>query len=179
MLKLFEKGVESIIFGARWIQLPLYLGLIVASVLYSYRFVLDVVHMCREVNHIGEEEMLLGILGLVDVTMVLNLVYMVIIGGYTLFISKLDIKGHPDRPEWLEHTNANTLKIKLASSLVGVSGIHLLKSFIEIEHKETTHVMWQVIIHATFLGSALALAITERILHPPHLSHSSHPPEAH
>jgi len=183
VLKAIEQFVEVVIFGSRWIQTPLYLGLIIASGLYCYRFILEVVGMCRTVNDLKEEELLLAVLGLVDVTMVLNLVYMVVIGGYTMFVSKIDMSDHPDRPEWLEHTNANTLKIKLASSLVGVSGIHLLKSFIELgahagpeSHASVIPdnvVMWQVIIHATFLGSAIALAITERLLHPPH-SHKQH-----
>lgn len=174
-LKIVERGIETIVFGSRWIQMPVYLGLIAASGLYCFRFVEDVVHMFREAEQFKDEAMLLGILGLVDVTMVLNLVYMVVIGGYTMFVSQIDMEDHPDRPEWLEHTNANTLKIKLASSLVGVSGIHLLKSFIEIEHKEPNHVMWQVIIHATFLCSAIALALTERMLHPP----QAHAPQPH
>lgn len=210
MTSRLERLIENSIFASRWLQMPLYLGLIVASCLYCYKFVMEVVHLCMEVNQLTEEAMLLAILGLVDVSMVLNLVYVVIIGGYTMFISKIDLDSHPDRPEWLDHTNANTLKIKLAASLVGVSGIHLLKTFIELghilrtggqeahSHAESTHlasemveqaavaiqnveamqhpenlVMWQVIIHATFLFSAIALALTERMLHPPVASHSS------
>ena len=125
---------------------------------------------------------MLSVLGLVDMSMVANLVYMVVVGGYTMFVSKMDIHNHPDCPTWLESTNANTLKIKLASSLVGVSGIHLLKTFIELsgheaehaEHIEISHVMWQVLIHITFLGSALALAFTERLLHPAHPAGAKH-----
>src|SRR5262245_26861312 len=137
--KLIEQVVEWIVFAGRWIQAPVYMGLIVASVVYCYRFMMEVSHLCHRVNELKEEELLIAVLSLVDITMVLNLVYMVVIGGYTMFVSQIDIEGHPDRPEWLEHTNANTLKIKLASSLVGVSGIHLLKSFIELGADEAQH----------------------------------------
>jgi uncharacterized protein (TIGR00645 family) len=129
--------------------------------------------MYQNAANLGEEDLMLGVLGLVDMSMVANLVYMVVVGGYTLFISRIDIADHPDRPEWLESTNANTLKIKLASSLVGVSGIHLLKTFIELSHPSEHHevmpdyVMWQVLIHLTFLASSIALAFTEWLLHPP------------
>jgi uncharacterized protein (TIGR00645 family) len=185
MLKILERVVEYIVFTSRWIQAPIYLGLIVGSLLYAYKFMVQLFEMCRDVQHMTDEAIMLGILGLVDISMVANLVYMVVVGGYTMFVSKIDIEDHPDRPEWLEETNANTLKIKLASSLVGVSGIHLLKTFIEIGHAEPGHeisnyvVMWQVIIHATFLGSAIALALTERILHPSGAHAAAGPEEAH
>jgi uncharacterized protein (TIGR00645 family) len=182
MLKPVENTIESFVFASRWLQTPLYLGLIVGSGLYCYKFLLQLMGMCQHVQSLTEEELMLGMLGLVDMTMVANLIYMVVVGGYTMFVSRIDIDEHPDRPEWLEQTNANTLKIKLASSLVGVSGIHLLKSFIEIgETAHETHsqavppfVMWQVIIHVTFLGTAIALSLSERLLHPPGV----HPPEA-
>lgn len=174
MLKLVERFLETIVFASRWIQAPLYLGLIAGSGLYCYKFLTQLVHMFQTVQTVNEEELMLGVLGLVDMTMVANLVYMVIVGGYTMFVSKVEIEGHPDRPEWLDSTNANTLKIKLASSLVGVSGIHLLKTFIELGHPpdhehaiSQMQVMWQVLIHVTFLGSAIALAFTEWLLHPP------------
>jgi len=182
MLKPVENSIESFVFASRWLQTPLYLGLIVGSGLYCYKFLVQLAGMCQHVQSLTEEELMLGMLGLVDMTMVANLIYMVVVGGYTMFVSRIDIDGHPDRPEWLEQTNANTLKIKLASSLVGVSGIHLLKSFIEIgEAAHESHgqavppfVFWQVIIHVTFLGTAIALSVSERLLHPP----GAHPPEA-
>lgn len=173
MRKQIEHSFESIIFASRWLQAPLFLGLIVASVLYAYKFLVELLHITKNINTATTEDLLLGVLGLVDMTMVANLIGMVVIGGYTLFVSKIGIDGHEDRPEWLDKTTAATLKIKLASSLVGVSGIHLLKTFIELgqggEHAPSNdHVMWQVIIHATFLFSSLILSFSERILHPPH-----------
>lgn len=162
-----EGTVESLVFASRWVQAPMFLGLIGASILYCYKFLVELGHLLHNVGVASEEVVLLGVLGLVDMTMVANLVFMVILGGYSLFVSRIDIGTHDDRPEWLDKTNAATLKIKLASSLVGVSGIHLLKTFINIEQTDTEHVMGRVAIHFTFLISAVFLAWTERILHPP------------
>lgn len=162
-----QTTLERIIFASRWIQAPMFLGLTVASALYCYKFLAELVHLTLNIGHLTEEAMLLGVLGLVDVTMVANLIFMVVLGGYSLFVSRINIDTHPDRPEWLDKTNSATLKIKLASSLVGVSGIHLLKTFINIEQMDMEHVKWQVLIHFTFLLSTLILAAGERILHPP------------
>lgn len=169
MLKNLERVIEFIVFASRWVQAPMYLGLIAASMLYCYRFLIELGHLFHKIDHLEEDALMLAVLGLVDVTMVANLVYMVVVGGYSLFVSRMRIDEHPDRPEWLEKTNAATLKIKLASSLVGVSGIHLLKTFIEIEQRiepgGTEHVKWRVIIHVVFLFSALILAFSERVLY--------------
>lgn len=159
-----ESSIERIIFGSRWLQAPLYVGLIVAGLLYTYKFIVELIHLCTKASALSEELMMLGVLTLVDITMVANLLVVVIIGGYATFVSKLDIKCHEDRPEWLEKVDAGTLKVKLAGSLIGVSGIHLLKSFVNITDKDIEHVKWQVIIHSVFLFSALMLALTEKIL---------------
>jgi uncharacterized protein (TIGR00645 family) len=166
--KNIEHILERFIFGSRWLQLPLYLGLIVGGGLYAYKFLVELVDLCINIGSIPESELMLGILTLVDITMVANLLAMVIIGGYATFVSKLDLINHEDNPEWLKSIDAGTLKVKLAVSLVGVSGIHLLKVFINIEHQDLQHVMWQVIIHLVFLLSALALAYTDKILHSVH-----------
>jgi uncharacterized protein (TIGR00645 family) len=159
-----EQSIEKLIFASRWFQAPLYLGLIVAGGLYTYKFILELIHLCLSVNSITEELLMLGVLTLVDITMVANLLIMVIIGGYATFVSRLDLSNHPDKPDWLEKIDAGTLKVKLATALVGISGIHLLKSFINIKEKTSEQVMWQVIIHAVFLLSALMLAYTERLI---------------
>ncbi len=178
--KSLENAVEYTIFASRWIQAPIYLGLVIGSGIYCAKFVWKLAEMFHDLPTASEEELMLGVLGLVDMSMVANLVYMVVVGGYTMFVSKIDMSDSEDRPDWLQSTNANTLKIKLASSLVGVSGIHLLKTFIELsghhgpEEIQTSHVMWQVLIHLTFLGSALALALTEWLLHPPESRHAHH-----
>jgi uncharacterized protein (TIGR00645 family) len=188
-MKKLEHSLELFVFASRWIQVPMFIGLILAQGVYAYRFLIDLVKLFPMVNGKHSEDLLLGVLGLVDMLMVANLIAMIVIGGYTLFVSKLNIGEHEDKPEWLDSTTAAMLKIKLASALVGVSGIHLLKTFIELvaevdlEHATEGHlgeanpidnmrIMWQVVIHVVFLLSSLVLSIGERILHPPH-SHSS------
>ena len=164
----FEMAFEKIIFSSRWIQAPLYAGLILGGMLYTYKYLVELVHLFTTINEISETVLMLGVLTLVDITMVANLLIMVIIGGYSTFVSRLDIDRHEDKPEWLQKIDAGSLKVKLAGSLVGVSGIHLLQTFINIKNHESEHVMWQVIIHIVFLFSALMLALTEKILHQKH-----------
>jgi uncharacterized protein (TIGR00645 family) len=163
-----ETVFEKIIFLSRWIQAPLYAGLIIGGMLYTYKFLVELIHLCSIINEITETVLMLGVLTLVDITMVANLLVMVIIGGYSTFVSRLDIEKHEDKPEWLQKIDAGSLKVKLAGSLVGVSGIHLLQTFINIKNNESEHVMWQVIIHFIFLTSAVMLAYTEKILNQSH-----------
>ena len=159
-----ESLFESVVFASRWIQAPLYGGLIIAELLYAYKFLIELWDMIWHINQQQETVFMLGVLGLIDVTMVANLLTMVIIGGYATFVSKLDLEGHADRPEWLTHIDPGTIKIKLAASLIGISSIHLLKSFVNIEHEDTDHVKWKIFIHLTFLGSAILLAWTDKIM---------------
>ena len=164
-MKKLESLFEVVIFSSRWIQAPIYGGLIVGALLYTYKFLMELMHLVLSVNSVPEEVVMLGILTLVDIAMVLNLLIMVIIGGYATFVSRMHLEQHEDRPDWLEKINAGTLKVKLAGALVGISGIHLLKSFVDISKKDFEQVKWQIIIHVVFLLSTLALAYTEKILH--------------
>lgn len=164
-----ETVFEKIIFASRWLQAPLYAGLIIGGVLYAYKFIIELIHLCLTINEITETALMLGVLTLVDITMVANLIIMVIIGGYSTFVSRMDIDKHEDKPEWLQKIDAGTLKIKLAGSLVGVSGIHLLQTFINIKNHESEQIMWQVIIHVVFLLSSIMLAYSEKLLHQKHL----------
>lgn len=170
MSKKIETIFEKIIFASRWLQAPLYAGLIIGGVLYAYKFIVELVHLCMTIDQITETTLMLGVLTLVDITMVANLLIMVIIGGYSTFVSRIDIDTHEDKPEWLQKVDAGTLKVKLAGSLVGVSGIHLLQTFINVKNHEMEHVMWQVIIHVVFLFSSVMLAYSEKILHEKHSS---------
>src|SRR4249919_2215993 len=124
--------LPTLIFSSRWLQLPLYLGLIVAQGVYVYLFVKELLHLIAETPHLGEQEIMLIVLGLIDVVMISNLLVMVIVGGYETFVSRLRLEKHPDQPEWLSHVNASVLKVKLAMAIIGISSIHLLKSFIEV-----------------------------------------------
>ncbi|UOF02909.1 TIGR00645 family protein [Bdellovibrio reynosensis] len=166
--KKIENLFEGIIFSSRWIQAPIYGGLIVGAVLYTYKFLVELIHLCATVSTISEELLMLGILTLVDISMVLNLLIMVIVGGYATFVSRMNLQHHEDRPDWLEKIDAGTLKVKLAGALVGISGIHLLKSFININNKDFAQVQWQIVIHVVFLISTLMLAYTEKVLHSSH-----------
>ena len=160
-----QNALANLIFLSRWLQAPLYFGLIVAQGVYVYHFIIELFHLIGEAPHIEEKEIMLTVLGLIDVVMIANLLIMVIVGGYETFVSRLRLEGHPDQPEWLSHVNAGVLKVKLATALIGISSIHLLKTFIEIGTPSVTEqaVLWQVIVHLTFVASALLLAWTDRI----------------
>ena len=159
-----EHAFETIIFASRWIQAPLYGGLIVAELLYAYKFLMELWEMIVHLQGLTETSFMLGILGLIDVTMVANLLTMVVIGGYATFVSKLDLEDHPDRPDWLSHVDPGTIKVKLAASLIGISSIHLLKAFVDVANENPEHIKWKIFIHLTFLGSAILLAWTDKIM---------------
>ena len=125
-----NKLLSTVLFGSRWLQVPLYLGLIAAQLVYVVHFMVELEHLVVGTFTLTEEKIMLIVLGLIDVVMISNLLIMVIVGGYETFVSRLNLEGHPDEPEWLSHVNANVLKVKLATAIIGISSIHLLKSFI-------------------------------------------------
>lgn len=184
------RAIGGLIFTSRWLQAPLYLGLIAAQVVYVVVFMVELWHLAESVladpTHIDEATIMLAVLGLIDVVMIANLLIMVIIGGYETFVSRIGVDGHPDQPEWLSHVNANVLKVKLAMAIIGISSIHLLKTFIEVgpmtdtgigqgeERYTSMGVMWQVVIHCVFILSALALAWIDRMSY-----HRVRPHEVH
>ena len=154
------------IFMRRWLQAPLYIGLIGAQGLYVWEFWRELAHLFEQmvISDVTEVELMLIVLGLIDVVMISNLLVMVIVGGWETFVSKLALENHPDQPEWLSHVNAGVLKVKLATAIIGISSIHLLKTFINAEQYDTKLLLWQTLIHLTFVVSALAIAYTERIM---------------
>ena len=161
---------------SRWLQAPLYIGLIVAQAVYVWQFWIELVHLVTTTATKGtnEAEIMLIVLGLIDVVMISNLLVMVIVGGWETFVSRLELQNHPDEPEWLSHVNAGVLKVKLATAIIGISSIHLLKTFINAQNFEEKVLLWQTVIHLTFVMSALAIAWTERITrmeHPPAPAH--------
>jgi uncharacterized protein (TIGR00645 family) len=175
-----ERFLERTIFASRWLQAPLYCGLIVAQCVYVIQFGVELWHLIyfAATGHVPEGAahlakdpstlIMLSVLGLIDVVMIANLLIMVIIGGYETFVSRLRIDHHEDTPEWLSHVNAGVLKVKLATALISISSIHLLKTFIEVRLPENTvsnnGAMWQVIIHALFVASAIVLAWTDKVM---------------
>lgn len=169
------RPLPLIIFSSRWLQLPLYLGLIAAQLVYVFLFVKELWHLIEHFASFNEQQIMLVVLGLIDVVMVSNLLVMVIVGGYETFVSRLDLDGHPDQPEWLSHVNAGVLKVKLATAIVGISSIHLLRTFIEssdIGREGATvtpeSALWQTIIHSVFIVSAIGIAYVDRMSTPPH-----------
>ena len=164
------RPLPLLIFSSRWLQLPLYLGLIVAQGVYVILFLKELWHLFLHSFEITEQAIMLAVLGLIDVVMISNLLVMVIVGGYETFVSRLNLQGHPDQPEWLSHVNASVLKIKLAMAIIGISSIHLLRTFIEAGSLGTaatkyteTGVMWQTIIHCVFILSAIGIAAVDRM----------------
>jgi len=187
------KPLPNLIFMSRWLQLPLYLGLIVAQAIYVWVFWQELFHLLMatfgnadSLNHVleavtveggprpkkpDETVLMLVVLGLIDVVMISNLLIMVIVGGYETFVSKMGLQGHPDQPEWLSSVNASVLKVKLATAIIGISSIHLLKTFINADLYSEKALIAQTAIHITFLLSAMAIAASDRLM--PHGPSSS------
>ena len=165
------RPLPQLIFGSRWLQLPLYLGLIVAQCVYVYKFLKELTHLVMDATTFTEQQIMLIVLGLIDVVMIANLLVMVIVGGFETFVSRLNLAGHPDQPEWLSHVNASVLKVKLATAIIGISSIHLLKTFINAANYDVKVLMWQTIIHVAFLLSAIAIAYTDKLLNSAHGDH--------
>jgi uncharacterized protein (TIGR00645 family) len=177
------KPLAAIIFASRWLQLPLYLGLIIAQVVYVVLFLEELWHLvailwdAHALEHtterlgIGdlqkETVIMIIVLSLIDVVMISNLLIMVIVGGYETFVSRLHLDEHPDQPEWLSHVNANVLKVKLGTAIIGISSIHLLKSFISAGTLTEHTLLWQTVIHVVFLVSAVSIAFIDRLLQVP------------
>ena len=186
-------ALPRVIFASRWLQLPLYLGLIAAQAVYVWHFWIELTHLIEAalgsasalqalvdgigyksdapVTHLNETIIMLVVLALIDVVMISNLLIMVIVGGYETFVSRMYLEDHPDQPEWLNHVNASVLKVKLATAIIGISSIHLLKTFINAANYDEKVLLWQTVIHVTFLLSALAIAYTDRLLHHPTSEH--------
>lgn len=157
-------GITQLIFMGRWLQAPLYLGLIIILAAYVYRYMLELVHLIANIVSFDNIQIMLGVLDLIDVVMIANLLIMVIMGGYETFVSRLNLHAHPDQPEWLDELDAGVLKVKLALALIGISSIHLLRTFIDPTKQTNDTVMWQVIIHLTFIVSALAIAYSNKMM---------------
>ena len=158
------KVLSTVLFGSRWLQVPLYLGLIVAQCVYVVHFMVELEHLVMGTLTMTEESIMLIVLGLIDVVMISNLLIMVIVGGYETFVSRMDLEGHRDQPEWLSHVNASVLKVKLATAIIGISSIHLLKTFINADNYTDRVLIAQTAIHITFLLSAIAIAYTDRLM---------------
>ncbi|WP_215782664.1 TIGR00645 family protein [Paludibacterium sp. B53371] len=154
----------KVMFASRWLQLPIYLGLIVVQGIYAYKFLSALWSMLINLTSLSETQIMLTVLGLIDVVMIANLLLMVTVGGYETFVSRLRIDDHPDQPEWLDHVNASVLKVKLSLAIISISSIHLLQTFINAAQLPDHAIMWQLLLHLAFLLSAIAIAFTDRLL---------------
>jgi len=189
------RPLPNLIFMSRWLQLPLYMGLIAAQAVYVWHFLVELWHLVEaalgseaalealvksigytgvETGHLNETIIMLVVLALIDVVMISNLLIMVIVGGYETFVSRMNLEGHPDQPEWLSHVNASVLKVKLATAIIGISSIHLLKTFINAANYGEKVLIAQTAIHITFLLSALAIAMTDRVMVVAAQNHDKH-----
>jgi uncharacterized protein (TIGR00645 family) len=164
--------LTTILFGSRWLQVPLYIGLIVAQLVYVVHFMVELEHLVFGTFSLTEEKIMLIVLGLIDVVMISNLLIMVIVGGYETFVSRLQLDGHPDEPEWLSHVNANVLKVKLATAIIGISSIHLLKTFINAANLDEKVLISQTVIHMAFVLSAISIAYIDKLM--PHRPVENH-----
>jgi uncharacterized protein (TIGR00645 family) len=184
------------IFLTRWLQLPLYVGLILAQCVYVYHFWVELSYLIgaamgsdASLQHLldavavqgaakpttlNETTIMLVVLGLIDVVMISNLLIMVIVGGYETFVSRMHLESHPDQPEWLSHVNASVLKVKLATAIIGISSIHLLKTFINASAYDVKTLVAQTGIHVVFLISAIAIAYSDRIMSGTHQPKQPH-----
>ncbi|MDO4260195.1 MAG: TIGR00645 family protein [Actinomycetaceae bacterium] len=161
----FKKNLSAILFTSRWLQAPLYFGLVIAQVFYVFTFMRELWHVITHITDLSEADMMLMVLAMVDIVMVANLLIMVIVGGYETFVSRVNLQEHPDQPEWLSHVNSNVLKVKLAMAIIGISSVHLLKSFVEAKAiyqsmgpQATQILLVQAAIHMAFILSAMALS---------------------
>jgi len=189
------RPLPNLIFMSRWLQLPLYMGLIAAQAVYVWHFLVELWHLVEaamgseaalealvksigytgvETGQLNETIIMLVVLALIDVVMISNLLIMVIVGGYETFVSRMNLEGHPDQPEWLSHVNASVLKVKLATAIIGISSIHLLKTFINAANYSEKVLIAQTVIHITFLLSALAIAMTDRVMVVAAQNHDKH-----
>jgi uncharacterized protein (TIGR00645 family) len=172
------KPLPQLIFASRWLQVPLYLGLIVAQIVYVFLFLKELYELIQHAMTFDEEHIMLIVLGLIDVVMISNLLVMVIVGGYETFVSRLRLNRHPDNPEWLSHVDSGVLKVKLAMSIIGISSISLLRSFVEAHSLgmpgsivTAQAIMWQTIIHSVFILSAIGITYVDRLSSAPKPSH--------
>lgn len=162
-LQVKQNIFSKIIFASRWLQLPIYLGLIVVQGIYAYKFIKSLWHLIFNLNQMDSDTIMLAVLNLIDVVMIANLLVMVVVGGYETFVSRLNVDNHPDQPEWLDHVNATVLKVKLSMAIISISSIHLLQTFINASKLSETQMMWEVIIHMAFVFSAIAMAYIDKM----------------
>lgn len=159
-----EHALEVTLFQGRWLLAPFYLGLIGALVLLLVKFVQEFLHVAPSILDIKESQLILAVLSLIDLSLAANLLLMVVLAGYENFVSKIDLEGHPDKPDWMGKIDFGGMKLKLIASIVAISAIHLLKAFMDIQNTDKTNLAWLVGIHMAFVVSGVLLALMDFII---------------
>lgn len=167
MLKNIERTLEKVIFNSRWILAPFYLGLVLGVFLLFIKFAQELWHLATHVVTASEADVIVGVLALVDMSLVGSLLLMIIFSGYEIFISKIDTGDHKDRPDWMGKVDFSGLKLKVIGAIVAISAIDLLKSFMDISltmnDADTNSLKWKVIIHMAFVVSGVLFAIMDKV----------------
>ncbi|MGH8651124.1 MAG: TIGR00645 family protein [Gammaproteobacteria bacterium] len=168
---MLERFLESVLFSSRWLLAPVYLGLGLALLALDIKFFQEVFHLLPNLLSVDESELVLVVLGLVDLALVGSLLVMVMFSGYENFVSRIDVKNASDQLTWLGKLDAGTFKIKVAASIVAISSIHLLRKFMEVEHIPNDKLLWFVVLHLTFVVSALLLGFLDKMVFAAHREH--------
>lgn len=163
---MIEKLIERLLFASRWLLAPIYLGLSLGLVLLGIKFYMELIHSLQHVLELAESDVVLSLLALVDLALVASLIVMVMFSGYENFVSKIDMAGEGEKLSWLGKMDAGTLKLKVATSIVAISSIHLLRAFMDAQKIANDKLMWYVIIHLTFVLSAVLLGVLDWLTTP-------------
>lgn len=163
-MKRIENSFEHLLFSSRWLMAPVYFGLVLAMVVLLFKFVKEVWHIFGQIMTASGGELIIGVLSLVDIALIMNLLIIIMFSGYENFVSKMeDLHSHQDRPDWMGHIGFSDLKIKLIGSIVAISGIELLKGFMNVANMTDRELGWMVGIHVTFLFSGVLYALMDRL----------------
>mgnify|MGYP001476145287 FL=1 len=168
---MIESWIERLLFASRWILAPVYLGLSLALLALGVRFFIEIAHVLGTLMTISESEMVLTVLSMIDLVLVGSLIVMVMFSGYENFVSRIDAGAEAEKLGWLGRLDAGTLKLKVAASIVAISSIHLLQKFMDVEKIENDKLLWYVVIHLTFVVSAVMLGVLDRMSFAAHREH--------
>lgn len=162
-MKRIEAFFEQTLFSSRWLMAPVYFGLVLAMGLLLFKFGKEMIYMVSTIGTASGGDVIVGVLTLVDISLIMNLLIIIIFSGYENFVSRMDINDHDDKPEWMGHIGFSDLKIKVIASIVAISGIELLKAFMNVDNFTDRHLAWMIGLHVTFVFSGLAYALMDKL----------------
>ena len=158
-----EHKFERALFASRWLLTPFYIGLVISVLLLMFKFFHELAHLISTILTLTESEVMVGVLTLIDLSLIANLLFIIIFSGYESFVSKLDVSDHEDKPDWIGKVDFTGLKIKLIGSIVAISAIELLKVYINLANYETSYIQWKVTIMVAFVISGVLLALMDKL----------------